>query len=495
MSPSEKTSAGASIQSDFGTDNHAATSESNRAVFWIKEEEDALVRKVDFLVLPLLWLGFFALQLDRGNIGNAATDNFMADVGISQPQFNTGASLMSAGIVALELPSNIVLMRIGPKFWLAGQIIAWGLVATFQAFQHGPAAFYTTRLLLGLGEAGYIPGSLYTISLWYKTEEISKRFSIFFTGNLLAAATGGLFAYGILHMRGIAGLTGWQWLFIIEGVFTILVGIFFVFMFPGSPANPKSILRVGWFTEREVRILQDRVLLQDATKGGEKQKISLKHLKETFSDYKLWLHLAITLATLAPATIYSLYGPTIIASFGYEKLRANAMVSVGHWLSAVLLVVSGYIADKWGRRGLMVLICVFIELTFTLAYKLLPLGAPNNVRYALFVMSMATMVWWHPINGSWLSLNSRSPTERSVRMAMMIMAANCAGIYGAQVLRPEDAPLYSRGSTVAVCLVAVGVSAAATLVVVYFFLNRKIVRKHGNTQREDDQEGPKLYNF
>ena len=147
--------------------------------------------------MPLLTLVFFALNLDRGNIGNALTDNFLKDVGITQFQYNIGQQLLSAGIVILEIPSNLLLYRFGPRTWISGQIFAWGLVATFQAFQKGLGAYLSTRLLLGLCEAGFIPGGLYVLSTYYKKEETGRRFAIYFFGNNLATACAGLLAYGM----------------------------------------------------------------------------------------------------------------------------------------------------------------------------------------------------------------------------------------------------------------------------------------------------------
>ena len=115
----------------------------------------------------------------------------------TQNQFNVGQQLLSLGIVLLEIPSNYLLYRVGPTKWISVQILAWGLVATFQAFQKGLASFLVTRLLLGLCESGFIPAGLFTITRWYKTDETSKRFAWFFIGNMSAAAVSGLVAYGM----------------------------------------------------------------------------------------------------------------------------------------------------------------------------------------------------------------------------------------------------------------------------------------------------------
>jgi MFS family permease len=158
-----------------------------------------------------------------------------------------------------------------------------GLVATFQAFQHGVGAFMATRLLLGLCESGFIPAGLFTITRWYKTSETSKRFAFFFIGNGFAQAVAGLLAYGILHMRGTGGLAGWQWLFIIEGLFTVVVGVIFALLFPSSPTNPVNLLKRRYFTERESYILVQRVLRDDPSKHEKSKNVTSAELKRVVS--------------------------------------------------------------------------------------------------------------------------------------------------------------------------------------------------------------------
>jgi MFS family permease len=180
-------------------------------------------------------------------------------------------------------------------------------VATFQAFQHGVGAFMATRLLLGLCESGFIPAGLYTITRWYKREETSKRFSWFFIGNMLAQASGGLLAYGVLHMRGVANLAGWQWLFILEGIFTILVGFVFFSLMPSGPANPVSRGKIRWFTESESRILIQRVLLDDPTKRHGHKNITRQEFKKLVSGLDTALRLYTYLSLVHELASYPSY--------------------------------------------------------------------------------------------------------------------------------------------------------------------------------------------
>jgi MFS family permease len=164
--------------------------------------------------MPLLVAGFFVLQLDRSNIGNAMTDTITQDLGITLNDVNLGSQLMSAGIVIAEIPSNLVLQRLGAPKWLTLQMLIWGTIALTQAWVTNLHSFLATRFLLGVFEGGYIPGGQYMLALFYTREELALRTAIFYFGNYSATATGSLIAAGILNMGGMQGLSGWQWLFI-----------------------------------------------------------------------------------------------------------------------------------------------------------------------------------------------------------------------------------------------------------------------------------------
>lgn len=231
--------------------------------------------------------GVIAIASNLLPSGNALTNNFLKDVGITQDQFNVGQQLLSVGIVLLEIPSNFVLYRLGPRAWISGQIFVWGLIALFQAFQHGYGAFLATRLLLGLGESGFIPASLYCITTFYKRNETSKRFSWFFLGNMIALATSGEIAYGILQMKGVCGLKGWQWLFIIEGLLTIIISFIFMAFFPHSPGRPVPFLGIKYFNERETQMITLRVLADDPSKARKGSNITRAELKAAVSAVTL----------------------------------------------------------------------------------------------------------------------------------------------------------------------------------------------------------------
>jgi MFS family permease len=209
----------------------------------------------------------------------------MEDVGINQFQFNIGQQLLSLGIVLFEIPSNMILYKVGPGKWLTFQLFLFGLVSTFQAWQKNYTGFLVTRFLLGVTESGYIPGGLWTLSTWYTRPETAKRVMIFFFGNQLGQASAKLIAYGILHMKGVGGHPGWFWLFVIMGGFTLACGILMGFCLPDSFHNPRSwfMPNFHFFTERELHILQTRVRIDDPHKTKKKQHIGVNSFKKAVS--------------------------------------------------------------------------------------------------------------------------------------------------------------------------------------------------------------------
>ncbi|KAF1347342.1 MFS general substrate transporter [Lizonia empirigonia] len=323
---------------------------------WSAAEEKKAKRKLDLIIMPLLTLGFFCLQLDRSNIANAITDNFMEDIGISQDQFNVGQQMLSLGIVLFEIPANMALYRV--------------------AFQTNYGSFIATRFLLGLTESGFIPDG---------------------------QASAKLLAYGILHMRGVGGRAGWFWLFVLMGRFTILSGFVLGFCLPDSFKKPHPTFLPNWhmFTDREIHILHSLVHLDEPAKSRKKKRIGLVAFKKAFSNWRMWAHFAITMCNNGPQRAFDTYAPSIVQSFSFGQLGANAMAAVG----------------------------LFIQIPVSIFTETNSQGA----KHFGVVWTQTFGTFSHPLNITW----------------MVIMGANIAGIYGAQIFREDDRPRYRRAFAVA----------------------------------------------
>lgn len=193
--------------------------------------------------------------------------------------------------MAAELPSQLISKKLGPDRWIPAQITLWSVVAAAQAGLNGRTSFYVTRALLGALEGGFIPDLILWLSYFYKSGELTLRLSWFWVSRYLTMVVTSVMAYGLLHMRGVHGMAGWQWLFLIEGLITLAIGIASFFLMPASATETKTWFRPkGWFTEREVGIVVNRVLRDDPSKGDMNNRtgLSLRNLWDAVADYDLW---------------------------------------------------------------------------------------------------------------------------------------------------------------------------------------------------------------
>ncbi|KAJ4376418.1 hypothetical protein N0V83_001701 [Neocucurbitaria cava] len=463
--------------------------ESLPACDWTSEEEKKAKRKLDLIIMPLLTLGFFCLQLDRGNIANAITDDFMEDVGITQDQFNVGQQMLSLGIVLFEIPANMALYRVGPGKWLTLQLFLFGTVSTFQAFQTNYASFIATRFLLGITESGFIPGGLWTLSTWYTRSETAKRVMVFYFGNQFGQASAKLLAYGILHMRGVGGKAGWFWLFILMGGFTILSGFVLGFCLPDSFKKPCPTFLPKWkmFTEREIYILRSRVHIDEPAKSRKKKRIGLTAFKKAFTNWRMWCHFAITLCNNGPQRAFDTYAPSIVRSFGFGQLRANAMAAVGLFLQIPVSFTFSWVSDHYNRRGETVIAGLSCHMLGYIFNRIFTEINSRGVQYFGVVWTQTFGTFSHPLNITWMSLTCTDSEERALAMALVIMGANIAGIYGAQIFRNDDRPRYRRAFAVACAVLAVGL-----LLAIFRFVEDRLRRRRKAQNLEDSssEDGP-----
>ncbi|OAL52629.1 alternative sulfate transporter [Pyrenochaeta sp. DS3sAY3a] len=456
-------------------------------VDWTPAEEKKAKRKLDLIIMPLLTLGFFCLQLDRGNIANAITDDFMEDIGITQDQFNVGQQMLSLGIVLFEIPANMCLYRVGPGKWLTLQLFLFGTVSTFQAWQSNYASFITTRFLLGITESGFIPGGLWTLSTWYTRSETAKRVMIFYFGNQFGQASAKLLAFGILHMRGVGGKAGWFWLFVLMGGFTILSGFVLGFCLPDSFKKPHSTFlpKVNIFTEREIHILRTRVHRDEPAKSRKKKKIGLPAFKKAFTNWRMWCHFAITMCNNGPQRAFDTYAPSIVRSFGFGQLRANAMAAVGLFIQIPVSFSFSWFSDRFDRRGETVMAGLSCHLLGYIFNRIFTEISNRNARYFGVVWTQTFGTFSHPLNITWMSLTCTDSEERALAMALVIMGANIAGIYGAQIFRNDDRPRYRRAFAIACAVLSVGLILALVRYITEKISRRRKLRNLEDSSSED----------
>ena len=460
-------------------------------------------------LMPLLVLGFFALQLDRSNISNALTSTIVEDLKITRNDINSGNQLQSAGIVIFEIPSNILLQRVGAPIWITFQAIAWGMIALFQAFITNKGSYYATRFLLGMFEAGYIPGSMFVLAIFYKRDELAIRTAVFYVGNYFAAGTGSLIAAGILKLAGKNGLGGWQWLFIsnslhsilrcclmvvVDGTFTVLVGFLFLFLLPHGPLKTTGLVPIKFldaFSNNDRQILHKRVILDDPQKEVLLSNLNAKQILAALTDYRLWGHFAINVLALTPKGGLALYSPTIIKALGFNTTAANALSSVSSYGVIVLSLLLAWGSDRTKQRGLFSIIAVSYSTIFAGVQYALTGSKDKWAKYAAFTLLNSGNAISQGINDAWLSSNCRTPQHRSIGLALAVMGSNVGGLTGGQLFRTDDAPSYNRAFLSVLCLYSATLVMIALQMFTYWRSNKKIIAHEGDgtTESHLDREG------
>ncbi|ODV96065.1 hypothetical protein PACTADRAFT_75249 [Pachysolen tannophilus NRRL Y-2460] len=445
---------------------------------WTEEEENRVKRKADWIVMPLLILGFFALQLDRGNISNALTGTILEDLNITEDQVNVGNQLLYVGIVLGEIPSNYVLQRVGPRNWISCQIVVWGLVAFCQAFIQNYAGFLVTRIILGFCESGFICAGLYCISYWYRKDELGKRHSLYYFGNYGASCISGYIAGGLLEIKV---WNGWRWLFLVEGIFTMVIGVFFSLIFPQSTTDtsPFWAPKLQLFNKRERYILTNRLLLDDPIKAlNLRRHMSLGDIKRGLLKWRIWYHGIISFVNNGPYGALSTYYPTLIKSMGYTQFQANALSSVAYWIGLVFSFSANTQADYFKPRAIPVMFWSIWQLSFAIAFRCINGSASYHARYAVLTLLMSSTMVIHILNTYWVSLNAATPTDRSIALAMNISLVNMGNIYGNQLFRSSDAPAYKHGMLVIIILFIIGFFLILFNMIQYYWTNKQLDKKY-----------------
>jgi MFS transporter, ACS family, tartrate transporter len=299
--------------------------------------EHAIYAKIRRRLLPFLFVLYVVAYLDRINVGFAALQ-MNQELGLSEAVFGFGAGIFFIGYFVLEIPSNLVLQRLGARVWISRIMVSWGVVAVAMMFTRGARSFYLLRLLLGAAEAGFFPGIIFYLTHWFPSRERARAISLFMTATQIAGVIGGPLSGLLLAMNGMWGLAGWQWLFVAEGIPAVILGALAAKYLPDGPEH------TPWLNSAERSILTARLEL-------EREARSNHTLRSALGSANLWL-----LALLYFALVFGHYGialwlPQILKSFGrMSDLRVGVLSSVPFLTAAVVMVIVAKHSDFTEER-------------------------------------------------------------------------------------------------------------------------------------------------
>ena len=342
------------------------------------EEQRATLSTVTWRLIPLLFFCYIVAYVDRINVGFAKL-HLREVLGVSEDRFNTayglGAGLFFIGYFIFEVPSNLILQRVGARIWIARIMIVWGLVSMGFMFLNGTTMFYVMRFLLGAAEAGFFPGVILYLTYWFPTRERARTVAMFATGGVLAGVVGSPISGALLDMHGLGGLAGWQWLFLIEAIPAVFMGLVVLWLLPNRPQE------APWLSPTQKQWIAQR-LADDAAAAGPTPEHTLGQI---FSSRRVWLLCLLYFLMNVGGYGYELWLPTIIKSFATtSSFVLGTINAIPYFAAGVGMILVARVSDRTGeRRGIVALAAAVSAIGFAFsAYS-------RNPYFAMVALSVA----------------------------------------------------------------------------------------------------------
>lgn len=335
----------------------------------------------------------------------------------------------------------MMMKRTRPSVWLTFIMVGWSASMIGQGFVKNYSGLMATRVFLGAFEGGLFPGVNYYITQWYCRHECGFRMALFFSAATLAGAFGGILARGIAEMSGIGGLSAWSWIFILEGLLSILVSFTAYWAINDYPSTAKFL------SESERTEVVRRLRVDD---GNLSEVFHMKYVWQAIGDWKIYMHCGIFLAGFCPIYSIALFSPTIIKGMGYTANNAQLMSVPPYVFACIFTIAASYAADRIKQRGIFLL---GFQLTGVAGFALLAGTSNHSAQYGGLVLAAVGVYPTVPLAMAWNSGNIGGSLKRGTGIAMQVMGGNCGGIIASYVYLTKDGPRYITGHSILIGII------------------------------------------
>ena len=375
------------------------------------------VAKARRRLIPFLFLLYIVAYLDRINVGFAALQMNQA-LGFSDTVYGFGAGIFFLGYVLFEIPSNVILARVGARLWIARIMISWGLVSSAMMFVRSAQGFYTLRFVLGVAEAGFFPGIIFYLMRWFPARERARTIAAFMTATLIAGVVGGPISGTLLSLHGAGGLAGWQWLFLLEGVPSIVLGFVALKVLAERPED------AAWLTARERDALA-------ACLREEAGAVRHETTSGALTNRRTWL-LAIVYFTI-PVTLYGIgfFLPRMLkTASGASDFVVGLLSAVPYAAGAIAMVIVGRHSDRTGERRWHVLIPALVS-----AAGLALSSMSTGLTWSVVTLSIALLGLASMFGPFWaLATSTMGGVGAAASIALVNSVGNTGGFVGPYLL-------------------------------------------------------------
>ncbi|KAJ4469922.1 MFS general substrate transporter [Lentinula edodes] len=429
-----------------------------------QEDERKLWRKIDLRLMPILCVIYLMSFMDRGNIGNAKLQGLETQLKLTGNRYNIALTMYFIPYCIFECPANLVLKKFRPSIWLPGITVVWGTVMTLMGLVKTYPQLVGVRVCLGIAEAGLFPGVAYYLSLWYPRNALQSRIGLFFGAATIAGAFSGLFAFAISYMSGTRGLLGWSWIFIIEGIITVAVGLISFPILVDFPVTADFLTP----EERAFVVWKKKF---DNSSVGEEERFMVEHVYQAFTDWQVWIHLLIYISLVGPLYGITLFLPTIISDFGEFPTAISQLLTVPPYIFAtIVLGLFAYYSDKVMMRSPFILAA---QIMCLIGFSINIANVSTGAKYFGTFLIVAGSYAGFPGIVAWLGNNLCGQYKRGVGMALHIGIGNFSGAIASNIFRTQDKPRFILGHAIELMFVGIGLICLPITVIIYSRINKK----------------------
>ncbi|KAI1842384.1 hypothetical protein JX266_011425 [Neoarthrinium moseri] len=438
-----------------------------------EEKRRKTTRKVDVRLVPMLALLYLICHIDRANIGNAKIEGMVEDLGMTGVQYNTVLSIFFVPYVLLEVPSNILLKKFKrPSMFLGILTTGWGIIMTTTGLVTNFGGLMAVRVLLGIFEAGFFPAAIYLCTYWYMPKDLATRISYFYTASALSGAFSGLLAAAIAEMDGVGGYAGWRWIFILEGLVTVMIGISCFFLLIDSPA-----LSTKWLEPDEIRYLELSMFIKQGGMFQEERRFRWKDLKMVLSNWRIYMqaYFLFVQSALSYGTKFTL--PTITKAMGFSDTVAQLTSAPPYVAAAISAVVFAKVSDRfYWRMPFVAAPMVIVTVSFAIFLGLDgALSTQRGLAYFAVVLCCVGIYPIQPAAASWNANNVAPEARRAMAIALNNCVGNIGGILGSFMYIEAEKPKYHTGFGLGLALGVTGLIMSFVLEMTY---------KRGNAKKD-----------
>ncbi|KAI0834472.1 allantoate permease [Hypoxylon sp. FL0890] len=440
-------------------------------------DEKALVRKIDWMIVPIMWACYNLQYLDKTLINYANVMGLQQDTGITGNQFSLLATLFYVTYLAFEFPTGYLMQRLPTAKYLGANVTLWGLVVALNSAANNWAALAALRTLLGCFESAVAPALILVTSMWYKRSEQPARVGFWYVGTGTGTIIGALTSFGFQHYESEV-FTSWQIMFLLFGLITIAVGILTMIFLPDNPMKSRLT--------REEKIWAIERLRENQT-GIENKHFKIYQVRDCFTDPQTWLIALITVTMNVPNGAISTYQATIIKGFGYTA-KQTALLSIPSGVVAILAVISGGITSaRYNARGPVIITLLLIG--GILGGCLLAFSHPAN-KGALLAGNYLTNAIGAalPMLYSYSAANYAGHTKKVTMNAMLLLSFCLGNIIGPLTFRDADKPQYLPAKIVIVASTAVALVTTGVLMAYYRWENKRRDRLYPRLEHKENSE-------